>query len=136
MLHSRFFKNYYPIKNVSDLFHMPQKDREILSKWLKTIQSDIDKYNYKSLINANKCGMNTCRQICMTYDKNTLLLAEKVCKISRFSFEIDEKDIDFINDVIYRHKYIWFISSYFFPINRTTNVEHTEAFMEKMKGKR
>lgn len=116
MLHSRFFKKYYPIKDVSDLLYMPQKDREILGKWLRTIQSDVNANNYNSIRNAEKCGLNRCAQICIYYDRDIPLLAEKICKISSTYSEIDKRDMDFINDIIYRHKYVWLISCYCFPI--------------------
>lgn len=116
MLRSRFFTKYYPIKDVSDLFYMSQNDREVLGKWLRTIQSDVEVHNYSLVQNAGKRGFDKCTQICISYDRDISLLAEKICKISSNYSEIDERDVDFINDVIYRHKYIWFISSYCFPI--------------------
>lgn len=116
MLHSKLFKKYYPIKDISDLFHMPQKDRETLAKWLRMIQADVNANNYISTRNAEKCGSYKCTQIYFLYDKDILLLAEKICKISNTYSEIDEQDIDFVNDVIYRHKYNWLISCYCFPI--------------------
>lgn len=110
MLKSKIYKTYYPLKNVSDVFHMTKKDKSILIKWLNTIKTDIDIYNFQK---ARKGGMQ--RGIYLFYDRDISALTEKISKMDTNSCEIDERDINFLNNVIYRHKYIGIISMYCFP---------------------
>ena len=118
MLNSKIYKKYYPLKNVADIFHMAQEDRAVLVKWLHRIKTDIELYNFLSYKKALKNGFKNYARICISYDRDILSLAEKVSKIGVYSCEIDEKDITFLNGVIYRHKYIEIISTFCFPVNR------------------
>lgn len=118
MLHSKFFSKYYPIEDVSDLFHLPQNDRAILVKWLSRIKAEISEYNLRSAHHSAKMGLREYRMIYLSYDRDILSLTEKVDKLDSYAYEIDERDIEFINDVIYRHMYIGLISFYCFPVRK------------------
>lgn len=118
MIYSKIYKSYYPIKTGLDIQLINEKERRIISKWLSGIKMDIECYNYNEIKKSIKCGADYAKQIKITYKGNIKDVANRI-KEKRFCGEFDKYDIDFINQVIYRHKYNWFLSSFFFPIQNT-----------------
>lgn len=116
MLYSQIYKKYFPINHSSDVFFMSDKERKILSKWIKFVELDIEIYNVTKEQRGIKTGAYFAKQIVHTYSKSVSLLADKIKADNYGSLEKD--DIDFINDVIYRHKYISLLSAFVFPIRK------------------
>lgn len=113
-LYDTLFKKYYPIKNTSIFYGIKEREYDILTRWVKNIESDILCWNVVSKERAAKSGMKFYQQIKLTYPKsvNDLYL---LLKNKQFT-KLDEEDLEFVNDVLYRHKYNPFISYFIFPI--------------------
>lgn len=118
-LYGKLYKKYFPIKSTSIFYEMDEKDCGILTRWIKNIESDISCWNMESQMKAVRQGADLCRQIKLTYPKpiENLYLLLKNKQFSR----LDEEDLEFINDVLYRHKYNSVISSFIFPTNKRIN---------------
>ena len=106
-LYGKLYKKYFPIKSTSIFYEMEKKEFGILTKWIKNIESQS---------RAKKVGADFYRQIKSEYPKSIndlhLLLQNK-----QFS-KLDKEDLEFVNDVLYRHKYNTFISNFIFPIRK------------------
>lgn len=107
-IYGKLYKKYFPIKSTSIFYEMDEKECDILTRWIRNIEGDISSWNIKSQMRAVKQGAGFCRQIKLDYPKSIkdlyLLLKNK-----QFS-GLDEEDLKFVNDVLYRHKYNAFIS--------------------------
>lgn len=117
MLYSEIFKNYYPVKDVSVLWNMSQAERKKLCRWMSTISKEVALHNTLLAKRQGKKGFRGFYGCVITYDRQISLLVEKLCQISSSVSDIDDYDIDFINDVIYNHKYsIELLRDVVFPI--------------------
>ena len=109
-LYGKLYKKYFPIKSTSIFYEMEKKEFDILTKWIKNIESQS---------RAKKVRADFCRQIKSDYPKSIndlhLLLQNK-----QFS-KLDKEDLEFVNDVLYRHKYNTFISYFIFPIRKSVH---------------
>lgn len=118
-LYGKLYKKYFPIKSTSIFYEMEKKEFDILTKWIKNIENDILYRNIESRSRAVKAGADFYRQIKLDYPKSIndlhLLLQNK-----QFS-KLDKKDLEFVNDVLYRHKYNAFISYFIFPIRKSVH---------------
>lgn len=114
-LYGTLFKKYYPIKNTSIFYEIKKREYDILTKWVKNFEREILCWNIGSKKRAAKAGINFCQQIKLTYSKsiNDLYL---LLKNKQFT-KLDEEDLEFVNNILYRHKYNPFISFFIFPIN-------------------
>ena len=96
-----------------------KKEFGILTKWIKNIENDILYRNIESQSRAKKARADFYRQIKSDYPKSIndlhLLLQNK-----QFS-KLDKEDLEFVNDVLYRHKYNTFISYFIFPIRKSVH---------------
>ncbi len=96
-----------------------KKEFGILTKWIKNIENDILYRNIESQSRAKKARADFCRQIKSDYPKSIndlhLLLQNKQ------SSKLDKEDLEFVNDVLYRHKYNTFISYFIFPIRKSVH---------------
>lgn len=117
MLYSKIYKSHYPLKTGLDIQLMNEKERLTISKWVNGIEIDIKCHNYNEIKRAIKCGADYAKQINIIYSGDIKDVAKRI-REKRYCGEFDENDIDFINQVIYGHKYNWFLSSFFFPIQR------------------
>lgn len=119
-LYGKLYKKYFPIKSTSIFYEMEKKEFDILTKWIKNIESRS---------RAVKAGADFYRQIKLDYPKSIndlhLLLQNK-----QFS-KLDKEDLEFVNDVLYRHKYNTFISYFIFPIRKSV---HQNNFVIGRKG--
>ena len=118
-LYGKLYKKYFPIKSTSIFYEMEKKEFGILTKWIKNIENDILYRNIESQSRAKKARADFCRQIKSDYPKSIndlhLLLQNK-----QFS-KLDKEDLEFVNDVLYRHKYNTFISYFIFPIRKSVH---------------
>ena len=118
-LYGKLYKKYFPIKSTSIFYEMEKKEFDILTKWIKNIENDILYRNIESQSRAKKVRADFCRQIKSDYPKSIndlhLLLQNK-----QFS-KLDKEDLEFVNDVLYRHKYNTFISYFIFPIRKSVH---------------
>ncbi len=119
MLYSEIFKNYYPVKDVSVLWNMSQAERKKLCGWMSNISKEVA---LRNALLAKRRLIKGFRTVCVctiTYDREIPLLVEKIRQISSSVSDIDDYDIDFINDVIYNHKYsIGLLRDMAFPIRK------------------
>lgn len=120
-LYGKLYKKYFPIKSTSIFYEMEKSEFDILTKWIKNIESDILCWNIKSQNRAIRTGVDFCRQIELDYPKSIddlhLLLQNK-----QFS-RLDKEDLKFVNDVLYRHKYNVFISNFIFPVRKSVYIK-------------
>lgn len=118
-LYGKFYEKYYPIKSTSIFYEMDETEFGILTRWIKNIENDISSWNMKNQMKAVRQGDNLCRQVKLTYSKpieNLYLLLK-----NKQFYKLDEEDLEFINDVLYRHKYNSIISCFIFPTNKHIN---------------
>ena len=119
MLYSEVFKSYYPVKDASVLWYMSQVEREKLCGWMSNISKEVV---LRNALLAKRRLIKGFRTVCVctiTYDREIPLLVEKIRQISSSVSDIDDYDIDFINDVIYNHKYsIGLLRDMAFPIRK------------------
>lgn len=113
-LYGKLFKKHYPIRSTSIFYEMKKRECDILTRWVKNLECDILCWNIGSKKRAAKAGVNFCKQIKLAYSKsiNDLYL---LLKNKQFA-KLDEEDLEFVNNVLYRHKYKPFISYFLFPI--------------------
>lgn len=118
-LYGKLYKKYFPIKSTSIFYEMGKKEFDILTKWIKNIENDISCWNIESQTRAVRAGTDFCRQINLNYPKsiNDLYLILQNKQFSR----LDKYDLEFVNDVLYRHKYNAFISNFVFPIKKSVH---------------
>lgn len=118
-LYGKLYRKYFPIKSASIFYEMDEKEFGILIRWIKNIESDISCWNMESQMKAVKQGTALCRQVKLIYPKpiDNLYLLLKNKQFSR----LDEDDLEFVNDVLYRHKYNSVISYFIFPTNKRIN---------------
>lgn len=118
MFNSKMYKKYYPVKSSADIVNMNTADKKKLIKWIKSIIADVDVYNAQSRKRAGTAGCKECWQINFQPDKEYI---DSVCqKITTEPFSLTAEDIQLVNIVLYRHKYIGIISAYYFPVLPTT----------------
>ena len=114
MLNSKIYKKYYPIKSSADIVNMNTADKRKLIKWIKSIIADVNVYNAQSRKRAGTAGCKECWRINFQPDKEYV---DSVCqKITTEPFSLTAEDIQLVNIVLYRHKYIGIISAYYFPV--------------------
>ena len=111
MFNSNLYKKHYPIQSSSDLYEMSEKDRKKLSNWIYVIEADVQNWNYREAVRGSR------RRIVINYP-GVKQLSQKIRAVN--AAEISEADLGFINEVLYRHKYIFPLSLYFFPIEKGT----------------
>lgn len=116
-LYGKLYKKYFPIKSTSIFYEMENKECDTLTRWIKNIKKDILRWNIESVSRATRTGTVFCRQIKLDYPKsiNDLWLLLKTRQFSR----LDEEDLKFVNDVLYKHKYNAVISYFVFPIKKS-----------------
>ena len=126
-LYEKLYKKYFPIKSTSIFYEMEKKEFDILTKWIKNIEDDILYMNINSRSRAVKAGADFYRQIILDYPKYDLyfLLQNK-----QFS-KLDKEDLEFVNDVLYRHKYNTFISYFIFPIRKSVHQKKLEKYKRR-----
>lgn len=128
-LYGKLYKKYFPIKSTSIFYEMEKKEFDILTKWIKNIENDILYRNIESQSRAKKVGADFYRQIKSEYPKSIndlhLLLQNK-----QFS-KLDKEDLEFVNDVLYRHKYNTFISYFIFPIRKSVHQKVLEKYRRR-----
>ena len=126
-LYEKLYKKYFPIKSTSIFYEMEKKEFDILTKWIKNIENDILYMNINSRSRAVKAGADFYRQIILDYPKYDLyfLLQNK-----QFS-KLDKEDLEFVNDVLYRHKYNTFISYFIFPIRKSVHQKKLEKYKRR-----
>ena len=110
MFNSDLYKKHYPIQSQSDLYGMSDKDRKKLSEWVYAIEADVKNWNYRSALHGSTRGIE------INYLGDIKQLSQKIRAVN--AAEISEADLGFINEVLYRHKYIFPLSLYFFPIKK------------------
>ena len=115
-VHSRLYKKYYPIQGVQSFHDMDTKDFDVLLRWILTAERDVVLYNDVSMKQAVRQGIDRYRGIVITYTKPVQDLCSLLAD-GKFE-QLDECDLEFINDVLYRHKYNSFVSLYIFPTRR------------------
>lgn len=118
MFNSKMYKKYYPVKSSADIINMNIADKKKLVKWIKTIIADVNAYNVQSYKYAETSGCKECRIINLHSDKE--YVNNVCCKIITEPFSMTDEDIQLVNFVLYRHKYIGIISAYYFPVLPTT----------------
>lgn len=111
MFNSDLYKKHYPIQSQSDLYGMSDKDRKKLSEWVYVIEADVKNWNYRSALHGSTRGIE------INYP-GVKQLSQKIRAVN--AAEISEADLGFINEVLYRHKYIFPLSLYFFPTEKGT----------------
>ena len=117
MLNSKMYKKYYPVKSSADIVNMDIADKKKLIKWIKSIIADVNAYNVQSRKLAENAGCKECWRINFYPDKEYI---DSVCqKITTEPFSMIDEDIQLVNLVLYRHKYIGIISAYYFPVLTT-----------------
>lgn len=117
MLNSKMYKKYYPIKSSADIVNMDIADKKKFVKWIKSIIADVNAYNAQSRKRAATAGCKEYRRIIFYPDKEYI---DSVCqKITTESFSLTAEDIQLVNLVLYRHRYIGIISAYYFPVLTT-----------------
>lgn len=117
MFNSKMYKKYYPVKSSADIVNMDINNKRKLIKWLKSIIADVDVYNAQSRKRAGAAGCKEYWRINFYPDKEYI---DSVCqKIATEPFSLTAEDIQLVNIVLYRHKYIGIISAYYFPIVAT-----------------
>lgn len=113
MFNSKIYKKYYPVKSSADIVSMNTADKKKLIKWIKSIIADVNVYNAQSLKRAGTAGCKECWRINFYPDKEYI---DSVCqKITTEPFSLTAEDIQLVNIVLYRHKYVGIISAYCFP---------------------
>ncbi len=118
MFNSRMYKKYYPVKSSADIVNMDIADKRKIVKWIKSIIADINAYNAQSRKRAATAGCKEYWRIIFYPDKEYI---DSVCqKITTEPFSLTAEDIQLVNFVLYRHKYIGIISAYYFPVLPTT----------------
>lgn len=117
MLYSNIYKRYFPIKSTAAISLMSEKERKCLSHWLSVIKKEIEILNSVRMRKACERRQPYFKQTIITYSKEPQLLAKKI-RENRDCGSLECDDIDFINDVIYRHKYNTFLAIFIFPIRR------------------
>lgn len=110
MFNSDLYKKHYPIQSQSDLYGMSDKDRKKLSEWVYAIEADVKNWNYQSALHGSTRGIE------INYLGDIKQLSQKIRAVN--AAEISEADLGFINEVLYRHKYIFPLSLYFFSIKK------------------
>lgn len=110
MFNSNLYKKHYPIQSPSDLYEMSEKDRKKLAEWIYDIETDVRDWNYRSALHGSIRGIE------INYCGNTKQLSQKIRAVN--VAEIREADLGFVNEVLYRNKYIFPLSLYFFPIKK------------------
>ena len=115
-LQGKLYKKYYPIKKSSVFYEMDEKDLNVLTRWIQNIGVDISIWNMESRNRTMRQGGDLCRQIKITYSKSIKELC-LLLKNKQFSL-LDKEDLDFVNDVLYRHKYNPIVSLYLFPTRK------------------
>ena len=111
MFNSDLYKNHYPIQSQSDLYGMSEKDRKKLAEWIYDIETDVQDWNYRSALHGSTRGI----EINYLGDIKQQL-SQKIRAVN--VAEISEADLGFVNEVLYRHKYVFPLSLYFFPIKK------------------
>ena len=114
MFNSRMYKRYYPVKSSEDIFNMDIADKKKLVKWIRTIISDVYIHNIQTIRRASSAGCKACWFIDFHPDKESV--DNVCCKITTEPFLMTAEDIQLVNFVLYRHKYVGIISAYIFPI--------------------
>lgn len=118
MFNSKMYKKYYPVKSSADIVNMNIADKKKLVKWIKAIIADVDVYNAQSRKRAGTAGCKEYWRINFYPDKEYI---NSVCqKITSQPFSLTAEDIQLVNLVLYRHKYIGIISAYCFPVSSAT----------------
>lgn len=118
MFNSKMYKKYHPVKSSADIINLNIVDKQKLIKWIKSIIADVNVYNAQSRKRAEAVGCKECWQINFYPDKEYI---DSVCqKITTEPFSLTAEDIQLVNLVLYRHKYIGIISAYYFPVLPTT----------------
>ena len=113
MFNTKIFKKYYPVKSSADIVNMDITDKKKLVKWIKSIIADVDAYNAQHRKHAESIRCKEYRVIDFHPDKEYI---DSVCqKIITESFSLTAEDIQLVNFVLYRHKYIGIIPAYYFP---------------------
>lgn len=110
MFNSSFFKKHYPIQSQTELYEMSEKDRRKLSNWIYVIEADVQNWNYREAVRGSR------RRIAINYCGDIKQLSQKIGTMN--AAEISDEDLRFINEVLYRHKYILPVSLYSFPIKK------------------
>lgn len=117
MFNSRMYKMYYPVKSSADIVNMDIADKQKLIKWIKSIITDVNAYNAQSRKRAETAGCKECWRINFYPYKEYI---DRVCqKITTEPLSLTAEDIQLVNIVLYRHKYIGIISAYYFPVPAT-----------------
>lgn len=117
MFNSKIYKKYYPVKSSADIVSMNIADKKKLIKWIKSIIADVNVYNVQSREHAKTAGCKEYWQINFQPDKEYI---DNVCqKITTEPFSLTADDIQLVNIVLYRHKYVGIISAYCFPVITT-----------------
>ena len=110
MFNSSFFKKHYPIQSQTELYEMSEKDRRKLSIWIYVIEADVQNWNYREAARGSR------RRIVINYCGDIKHLSQKIEAMN--AAEISDEDLSFVNEVLYRHKYILPVSLYSFPIKK------------------
>lgn len=108
MFNSSFFKKHYPIQSQTELYEMSEKDRRKLSNWICGMEADVQNWNYREAVRGSR------RRIVINYCGDIKHLSQKIEAMN--AAEISDEDLSFVNEVLYRHKYILPVSLYSFPI--------------------
>lgn len=117
MFNSKMYKKYYPVKSSADIVNMDITDKKKLIKWIKSIIADVNAYNMQSYKYAEISGCKEYWLINFHPDKEYV---DEVCyKITVEPSSMTNEDIQLVNFVLYRHKYIGIISAYYFPVLTT-----------------
>ena len=114
MLHSKMYKQYYPIKNKWDLKNMNCDEIKTLCRWTEKIEIELKVKNMEAKRRSVNSGLRFHNCLFLHYSKPLLYLTDKI--LNHSIALLDEEDIALINVVLYRHKYNAFISQFIFPI--------------------
>ena len=114
MFYSNIYKKYFPILKNEDLNNLTEKELDSLYKWICTIDNEIYNLNHSNLLEAVKKGTYRMYVVEYDYERDKDFLLKNLMK-KNFK-AINDEDLSFINNVIYRHKYNFFLSMYQFPI--------------------
>lgn len=170
MFNSKIYKIYYPLISASDFECISKPRQKQLTKWIKSMYPDVSAYNMRSrmhaertrgykygypliFINMNKDGryifqkklsrVGRLEAMCINDDISCRYseYIKSVCdKIMNDPGSLSEMDIQFINSVIYRNKYIRVVSMYCFPVETMSTEKlikkEYKVFLTAVKGKK
>ena len=113
MIYSKLYKKYFPFHSCAEIQMLDEKEKELLISYVKRFACDVDVRNKIAFENAAKNGIKKVE----IYEliKPESFYTELADKISE-SKVITDEELKSVNNILYRNKYNWFLSAYFFPV--------------------